>query len=60
MTETEKLAVQLANTLLNTPIGHVYPPSYREERIDMTPTCFQQLRKLSEMILDAAAKVCGS
>jgi len=53
MTELEKLAVKLANTLLSTPIGHVFHPvRVEEERIDMTVPAFSELRKLAELILE--------
>lgn len=54
MTELEKLAVRLANTLLSTRTGLTFHMARDEDRIDMTRPDFAELRSLSEAILEQA------
>jgi hypothetical protein len=46
------LAMRLANTLINMPVGR----TFATERIDMTKPCFDELRKLAQLVLDAAGE----
>jgi hypothetical protein len=53
MTEFEKQAIKWANAVLSAPIGrtmNVYHPE--DERVDMSLSSFQELRKLSNLVLN--------
>lgn len=56
MTDLEKLAVKLANTLLQTAIGHTYHQARPEERIDMSVEDFTKLREAAKEITSFSGK----